>query len=64
MKLKIVVDKPILHSKSIVDLVVYDGKIINKPFRNVYQKLVDCKIYNSSTRDKSIQSQSTTTEDR
>ena len=44
-------------------LVKYDGKIINIPYRNVYQrtwKLVDCKIYNSSTRGKSIQNQSTT----
>ena len=73
---KSVVDGPILHSKSVVDgsilhckakvcvfSKIYDGKIINIPYRNVYQrtwKLVDCKIYNSSTRDKSIQNQSTT----
>ena len=44
-------------------LAKYDDKIINIPYRNVYQrtwKLVDCKIYNSSTRGKSIQNQSTT----
>ena len=76
VKLKSIVDGPILHSKSIVDgsilhckakvcvfSKIYDGKIINIPYRNVYQrtwKLVDCKIYNSSTRGKSIQNQSTT----
>ena len=46
-----------------VFLAKYDDKIINIPYRNVYQrtwKLVDCKIYNSSTRGKSIQNQSTT----
>ena len=44
-------------------LAKYDDKIINIPYRNVYQrtwKLVDCKIYNSSTCGKSIQNQSTT----
>ena len=33
-------------------LAKYDDKIINIPYKNVYQrtwKLVDCKIYNSST---------------
>ena len=76
VKLKSVVDGPILHSKSVVDgsilhckakvcvfSKIYDGKIINIPYRNVYQrtwKLVDCKIYNSSTRGKSTQNQSTT----
>ena len=76
VKLKSVVDGPILHSKSVVDgsilhckakvcvfSKIYYGKIVNIPYRNVYQrtwKLVDCKIYNSSTRGKSIQNQSTT----
>ena len=73
---KSIVDGPILHSKSVLDRSIlhckakvcvfskiYYGKIINIPYRNVYQrtwKLVDCKIYNSSTRGKSIQNQSTT----
>ena len=75
VKLKSVVDGPILHSKSVVDRSILhckakvcvfskiNGKIINIPYRNVYQrtwKLVDCNIYNSSTRGKSIQNQSVT----
>ena len=46
-------------------LAKYDDKIINIPYRNVYQrtwKLVDYKIYNDLTSGKSIQSQSTTTQ--
>ena len=38
---------------------MYDGKIINIPYRNVYQrtwKLVDYKIYNDLMSGKSIQS--------
>ena len=51
VKLKSVVDGPILHSKSVVDgsilhckakvcvfSKIYDGKIINIPYRNVYQR--------------------------
>ena len=51
VKIKIVVDGPILHSKSVVDgsilhckakvcvfSKIYDGKIINIPYRNVYQR--------------------------
>ena len=76
VKLKSVVDRPILHSKSIVDRSILHckakacvfskkngGNIINIPHRNVYQrtwKLVDWKIYNSSTRGKLIQNQPTT----
>ena len=63
--LNTVLDRSILHCKAKVCVFskIYDGKIINIPYRNVYQrtwKLVDCKIYNSSTRGKSIQNQSTT----
>ena len=56
-------DQSYTVKQKFVFLVEYDGKIINIPYRNVYQrtwKLVDCKIYNSSTRGKSIQNQSTT----